>query len=85
MNEFPKTVRYDERRCYVYAYYVDNELWIIGKGSGNADQRHLRLAHAYNAGTRTPDHMLAWQIELADAIKAGSDVRVTRLADTLTN
>jgi hypothetical protein len=68
-------------KCYVYAYRVDDELWIIGKGHGRRDQKHL--ARARRCAKGLPTHRIyGWQRELADRIKAG---RRSSSSGSLTN
>ncbi len=68
---------------YVYAYYVDEALWIVGKGTGRRDRKHL--ARAKRAAKGLPLHRLyQWQADLAVAISNGATVRISRLAEGLT-
>jgi hypothetical protein len=67
---------------YVYACYVDEALWIVGKGTGRRDRKHL--ARAKRAAKGLPLHRLyRWQADLAVAISNGATVRISRLAEGL--
>jgi hypothetical protein len=68
--------------CYIYAYRVDGELWIIGKGHGRRNQKHL--ARARRCAKGLPMHRIyGWQRELADRLNAGATVTIERLAENL--
>ena len=69
-------------RCYVYAYRVDGELWIIGKGHGRRDKKHLTRARRCAKGLAM-HRIYGWQRELADCLNAGSTVTIDRLAENL--
>jgi hypothetical protein len=67
---------------YVYGYWVDGDLWIIGKGSGGRDRKHFARANRYAKGL--PLHRIyGWQRELGEAIRRGAKVSIRRLADNL--
>jgi len=70
------------KRCYVYAYYVNGELWLVGKGSAKRDQVHLAHAQGCIEGRRLR-RTFKWHFDLADAIEAGAEVAITRLAEGL--
>ena len=68
---------------YVYAYYVDESLRIVGKGTVRRDRKHL--ARANRAAKGLPLHRLyQWQADLAVAFSNGATVRISRLAEGLT-
>ena len=74
----------DDVTCYVYGYRVDGVLWYVGKGSGQRIGRHLRRAKRHAKGL--PMHRISpWQIELADALQAGANIQIEKLADGLTD